>query len=70
MGQRIRTHARVEKGNGRDHAYGFTMWMAGGGVKTGIAYGGTDEFGFAVENPVSLRPARDSIAFVRAGSRS
>ena len=36
-----------EKGNGRDHnPYGFTMWMAGGGVKPGIAYGATDEFGF------------------------
>ena len=45
-----------EKGNGRDHnPYGFTMWMAGGGVKPGIAYGQTDEFGFkAVENAVSI----------------
>ncbi len=45
-----------EKGNGRDHnPYGFTMWMAGGGVKGGIAYGQTDEFGFkAVENAVSI----------------
>ncbi len=36
---------------GRDHNhYGFTMWMAGGGVKGGQAYGATDEFGFkAVE---------------------
>ncbi|MFN0121613.1 MAG: DUF1501 domain-containing protein [Blastocatellia bacterium] len=45
-----------EKGNGRDHnPYGFTMFMAGGGVKSGIAYGNTDEFGFkAVENQVSI----------------
>ncbi len=37
---------------GRDHNhYGFTMWMAGGGVKGGTVYGATDEFGFkAVEN--------------------
>jgi hypothetical protein len=37
---------------GRDHNhYGFTMWMAGGGVRGGQAYGATDEFGFkAVEN--------------------
>lgn len=37
---------------GRDHnPYGFTMWMAGGGIKPGMAYGATDEFGyFAVEN--------------------
>ena len=34
--------------NGRDHNhYGFTMWMAGGGVKGGHVHGATDEFGFA-----------------------
>jgi len=34
--------------NGRDHNhYGFTMWMAGGGVKGGYVHGATDEFGFA-----------------------
>jgi hypothetical protein len=45
-----------ESGTGRDHnPYGFTMWMAGGGVKAGLAYGSTDEFGFkAVENRVSI----------------
>jgi hypothetical protein len=37
---------------GRDHNHhGFTMWMAGGGVKGGLTYGATDEFGFrAAEN--------------------
>jgi len=42
--------------DGRDHnPYGFTMWMAGGGVKGGTAYGATDEFGYyAVENVVSM----------------
>ncbi|MDA0765384.1 MAG: DUF1501 domain-containing protein [Verrucomicrobia bacterium] len=41
---------------GRDHNhYGFSVWMAGGGIKGGTAYGATDEFGFkAVENPVSV----------------
>jgi hypothetical protein len=41
---------------GRDHnARGFTMWLAGGGVKGGMTYGATDEFGYAaVEDPVSL----------------
>ncbi len=41
---------------GRDHNhYGFSVWMAGGGIKGGTAYGATDEFGFqAVENPVSI----------------
>ena len=45
-----------EKGDGRDHnPYGFTMWMAGGGMKAGMVYGATDEFGFkAVEKQVSI----------------
>ena len=35
-----------EKGDGRDHnPYGFTMWMAGGGVKGGQTLGATDDFG-------------------------
>jgi len=42
--------------NGRDHNHwGFTVWMAGGGVKGGQAYGATDEFGYkAVENRVHV----------------
>lgn len=41
---------------GRDHgSKGFTVWLAGGGVKGGLAYGATDELGHkAVENPVSV----------------
>jgi uncharacterized protein (DUF1501 family) len=41
---------------GRDHnPYGFTMWMAGGGVKGGVSYGATDEFGyFVTENKVNV----------------
>ena len=41
---------------GRDHNHwGFSLWMAGGGVKGGLVYGATDEFGFqAVENRVTL----------------
>ncbi|MFN7919585.1 MAG: DUF1501 domain-containing protein [Bryobacteraceae bacterium] len=43
-------------GNGRDHHIkGFTFLLAGGGVKGGLAYGNTDELGYAaVENPVSV----------------
>jgi len=39
-------------GNGRDHhIFGFTVWMAGGGVKGGMVHGATDELGFhAVED--------------------
>ncbi len=41
---------------GRDHNHhGFTMWLAGGGVKGGLTYGATDDFGFrAVENRVHV----------------
>ena len=42
--------------DGRDHnPYGFTMWLAGGGVRGGTAYGATDEYGyFAVENRTEI----------------
>jgi len=42
--------------NGRDHnSHGFSTLVAGGGIKGGITYGNTDEFGFkAVENPVHI----------------
>ncbi len=45
-----------EGANGRDHNnHGFSVWLAGGGVKGGMAYGATDEFGFAaVENKVHV----------------
>jgi arylsulfatase A-like enzyme len=48
--------AGTKTATGRDHNHhGFTVWMAGGGVKGGVAYGATDEFGFkAVENPVHV----------------
>jgi hypothetical protein len=44
--------AEYAKGTGRDHnSYGFTMWMAGGGIKGGTSVGATDELGAAaVEN--------------------
>lgn len=46
----------AQSGTGRDHNNrGFTIWMAGGGVRGGTAYGSTDEFGHkAVENPVHI----------------
>jgi uncharacterized protein (DUF1501 family) len=42
--------------NGRDHNhYGFSMWLAGGGVKGGHVHGATDDFGFkAVQDPVQV----------------
>jgi hypothetical protein len=37
----------MAQGNGRDHHMkGFTMWLAGGGIKPGFSYGATDEFGY------------------------
>jgi hypothetical protein len=42
--------------DGRDHnPFGFTVWMAGGGVKGGMAYGATDEYGYhAIENKLEM----------------
>lgn len=49
--------AEYAQGTGRDHnSYGFTMWMAGGGIKGGMSYGSTDELGStAVENPLHVK---------------
>lgn len=43
-------------GNGRDHNHkGYTTWMAGGGVKGGLSYGATDDYGYeAVENKLLI----------------
>ena len=51
------------KVNGRDHNhYGFTTWLAGGGVKGGYVHGATDEFGFkAVEKPVHVHDLHATI---------
>jgi hypothetical protein len=48
---------------GRDHNhYGFSVWLAGGGIKGGTAYGATDEFGFkAIENPTSVHDLHATI---------
>jgi hypothetical protein len=47
--------AADQVGPGRDHnQYGFSIWMAGAGLKHGIAYGATDDVGWkAVENPIT-----------------
>lgn len=48
---------------GRDHNHwGFSLWMAGGGIKKGAIYGATDDFGFrAVENRVSVHDLHATI---------
>ena len=52
----VQVNAKDKKNIGRDHhTQGFTMWMAGGGVKGGFRYGATDEFGYyATENRVTI----------------
>ncbi len=46
----------AQGGDGRDHHINaFSVWMAGGGVRSGLAYGGTDELGYrSVENVVTV----------------
>lgn len=52
-----------ENGNGRDHnPHGFMMWLAGGGVKGGMTYGESDEFGFkAVQNRMHIHDLHATI---------
>ena len=53
----------AENANGRDHnPHGFTMWLAGGGVKPGITYGQTDEYGYyGIENKVHFHDLHATI---------
>jgi hypothetical protein len=52
--------------DGRDHnPHGFTMWMAGGGVRAGQAYGATDEFGYyAVEDKMHVHDLHATILHI------
>jgi hypothetical protein len=52
--------------NGRDHnPFGFTMWLAGGGIKGGTTYGATDDFGFkAVEKPAHVHDIHATILYL------
>jgi len=53
----------AENGNGRDHnPHGFTMWMAGGGIRPGMVHGQTDEYGYyAVHNKVHFHDLHATI---------
>jgi hypothetical protein len=53
----------AQKGDGRDHhPYGFTMWLAGGGVRGGHVHGATDEFGwYAVQDKVHVHDLHATI---------
>jgi hypothetical protein len=52
--------------NGRDHNhYGFSLWMAGGGIKGGITHGATDDFGYkAVEKPTHVHDLHATILYL------
>jgi hypothetical protein len=56
----------AQAGDGRDHnPYGYTMWMAGGGVKGGTTYGATDEFGYyAVEDRMHIHDLHATILHI------
>jgi hypothetical protein len=56
----------VQGKNGRDHnPDGFTMWLAGGGVKAGLRYGATDEYGyFAVEDKMSIHDLHATLLYL------
>lgn len=53
----------MAQGDGRDHhMQGFSMWLAGGGIKPGISYGATDELGYrAVEGIVHVHDLHATI---------
>jgi hypothetical protein len=55
----------VENGDGRNHhPKAFTMWLAGGGIRGGLTYGSTDEFGYRpVENPVHMHDLHASLLY-------
>ena len=55
----------AENGDGRNHhPKAFTMWLAGGGVRGGLTYGNTDEFGYRpVENPVHMHDLHASLLY-------
>jgi hypothetical protein len=46
----------AQGGKGRDHnEHGFSLWMAGGGIKPGVTYGATDDWGYkAVDKPLQI----------------
>ncbi|MEW5978426.1 MAG: DUF1501 domain-containing protein [Acidobacteriota bacterium] len=62
----VETGGASQVQNGRDHnPFGFTVWLAGGGIRGGMTYGATDDFGFkAVENPVHVHDLHATLLHV------
>ncbi|MBI3817677.1 MAG: DUF1501 domain-containing protein [Planctomycetes bacterium] len=56
----------MQGGDGRDHnPHGFTIWMAGGGVKPGFSYGSTDDYGFyAAEDKVHIHDFHATLLYL------
>ena len=56
----------AQSGDGRDHnPYGYSMWMAGAGVKPGFVYGATDEFGYhAVEDRMHIHDLHATVLHI------
>jgi hypothetical protein len=59
----VETNPALGRSLGRDHhPQAFTLWMAGGGIKSGMTYGATDDLGFhIVENPVHVHDLQATI---------
>jgi hypothetical protein len=59
----VETNPALGRSLGRDHhPQAFTMWLAGGGIRSGLIYGATDELGFhVVENPVHVHDMQATI---------
>jgi hypothetical protein len=56
----------MAQGDGRDHHIkGFSVWLAGGGIKGGLTYGATDEFGYAaVDHPVHVHDLHATLLYL------
>jgi hypothetical protein len=56
----------MAQSDGRDHHIkGFSMWLAGGGIRGGVSHGATDELGYhAVENPVSVHDLHATMLYL------
>jgi hypothetical protein len=66
FGRTVYAQGGITASSGRDHHGGnFTMWMAGGGSKPGIAYGKTDDFSYnVVENPVEVHDLNATMLYL------